>query len=364
MRILFFTPYNQSTPYIESLIIRFSRDGNSIFLVTLEAKGHLHKILSNHVDQSVGLDIQNNRGLIYLFIKILKIRRFCRKNKVDIVHSHYQEANLISVFAQLFSKTKFIITRHHSDCSYVDTNLKERLADSIINKLSRKYIAPSKKVYDQMILEGTNKRKIELIPYFYDFSDTVSNSKNNKSTFQKKSHFLILEAARFIPEKRHHILIEIIDHLTKAGLDIELILLGKGPLKEKIQDDVSDRNLKNRVHFIGFVEDPKFYYSLADIFVHLSITEASNSAVKEAGMLGTPCIVCQDVGDFSDYIKHMNNGWLVNKEKPMDQTIQILLDIYKDKYDLKMISERFKESIYQTFSSEDILIKYHNIHNS
>jgi glycosyltransferase involved in cell wall biosynthesis len=51
--------------------------------------------------------------------------------------------------------------------------------------------------------------------------------------------------------------------------------------------------------------------SAADLIVHPSITEASSSLIKEAGLVNKPVIVCSGVGDFDQYIEHDKNGYLI-----------------------------------------------------
>lgn len=76
---------------------------------------------------------------------------FLSENSIDIVNAHYQEANIIAVYVQYLNKAKLVITRHYSDCGHLDVNRKEMIADKVINFLGDVCIAPSEKVYHQMV---------------------------------------------------------------------------------------------------------------------------------------------------------------------------------------------------------------------
>lgn len=362
MNILFYLPYNQQVVYIESIAEAFANQGEELYLLTHDEKGITHK---NFAKYAVSVDSMKKPRfrvpLLYHQARVRQLNKYIRKNNIDIVYSHYQESNFISVFAQFFVKAKFVITRHHSDCAYLDSNIKEKIGDFFINKLAKVYISPSELVYNQMVeIEGTKPGKIKKINYGYNFENFKRPDQNQvkKIKVEYDCKFLLIKAARFIPEKRHYILLHVISKLVNEGFDIKLMLLGKGPIREQTEELVKKLNLVDRIFFLGYKTNVQDYFSAADLLVHLSLSEASNSAIKEAALTETPVVVCSNVGDFSEYIFHQKNGFILEKENPYDALYQLLKERYTENEENKKLGKQLKQDVMERFSIETVFPSY------
>ncbi len=366
--ILFFIPYNQQVVYIESIAEQFRQNKDNIYLVTYDDWGPTHENFSKFQASITCLPrIKLRIPFLYHLMRIFQLAMFCYRNKIDIVYSHYQEANLIAVLAQYFTKAKFIITRHHSDCATVDHNFKESVGDKIINRLSRIYIAPSRLVFDQIVsIEGTRPQKVTLINYGYNFENfgTVNLEVVSVLKRQFSSQLLLVMAARFIPEKRHELLIDVVARLVSEGLDIKVLLLSKGPMFDEIADLIRRRNLEENIYLLGYKYNVLDYFAVADLVVHLSVSEASNSAIKEAALTETPVAVCENVGDFSDYIIHEKNGFLLDKESPAQELEALVRRLYNDKEQSKSIGKKLKQDVLNRFDIMNVMPAYHKLHEN
>ena len=58
-----------------------------------------------------------------------------------------------------------------------------------------------------------------------------------------------------------------------------------------------------------------------DLMIHPSLSDASNSAIKEMGLLSKAVAVCSEVGDFDEYIVNDVNGFLMS---PINFLMQLL----------------------------------------
>jgi glycosyltransferase involved in cell wall biosynthesis len=362
MTILYFVPYNQQVVYIESIAEQESKRGHKIILATYDSDGPIHTNFKKFGSQTLSLKKPLIRlPFLYHFFRIFQLTRLCSKLNVNLVYSHYQEANLVSSIAQFFCKSTFILTRHHSDCAYVDNNVKEKIGDKIINRLAKYYIAPSNLVYHQIVeVEKTNPKKVYKIDYGYNFDNF--QKPDLKVVAEIKSEYsaqlLLIEAARFIPEKRHKLLLEVISTLINEGLGIKLLLLGKGDLESELRQMVANKHLEERIIFLGYKHDISNYFAAADLMVHLSVSEASNSAVKEAAITGTPAAVCSDVGDFSDYIKHKKNGILLPRDHPESDLINHLKYYYERKDELRTMGQHLNEEVVKRFNISTVFSNY------
>ena len=361
MKILFYQPYNQIVIYIESVLEQFAKDGHETYFLSHAQKGETHKNLEKFGCRTFSLPVERKSFTQYYRDRIFKLARFCNDNKIDIVYSHFQEANLISVIAQFFCRSRFVITRHHSDCAFTDANNKEQWADRIINRLAKNYIATSQKVYNQMVkVESTNASKVKLINYGYNFNNfqkvDLAEVEEIKKTFSAK--LLFVTAARFIREKRHFELLAAAEKLIEMGIDFKLLLLGQGPLQREVEELIKSKKLDRHVFFIGFKLNVMDYYTAADLIVHFSISEASNSAIKEAAITNTTVAVCTDVGDFDDYIISGENGFLLDKDNPQEDFVALVKEIDEGKFDLKQMAKKLHLEVVARFDINNVAQQY------
>jgi len=364
MNILFYQPYNQAVPYIESVVEQFANMGHQTLFVSHDVKGETHKKLEMFGCKTYSLAVQRKIFILYYYYRVFKLVRFCKVNEIDVVYSHFQEANLISVFAQYFCKSVFIITRHHTDCAFVDNNWREKWGDKIINRLARIYIATSSKVYSQIIVqENTNPSKVRLINYGYNFDNLPKVEQKNVLKIREaySAKILLIQAARYIPEKRHDLLIDAVYELVRSGYNIKLLLLGKGPLEMMVKDLIQTKKLGERVFQLGFQLNVMDYFAAADLVVHFSLTEASNSAIKEAAFTDTPVAVCGNVGDFDDYIIHEKNGFILEKNDPISDFIQLIQKITNHDYNLERIGKQLHEDVVNRFDIKNVVHLYHEL---
>lgn len=102
----------------------------------------------------------------------------------------------------------------------------------------------------------------------------------------------IVSAGRLNHEKGFHLLISAVDELRRRCPDLELrvALLGEGPHREKLEQQVRDMKLSDIVKLPGFQENAAAWYRTADLFVLPSLMEGMPNVLLEAMACGTPVI--------------------------------------------------------------------------
>ncbi|TGY66069.1 glycosyltransferase family 1 protein [Dubosiella muris] len=105
--------------------------------------------------------------------------------------------------------------------------------------------------------------------------------------------FVLGHVGRLKPEKNHDFLLDVFSEIKKRKKEAELILIGTGPLEEKIRNKISEMNLGNCVHLLGNRKDMSRVYQAMDIFVFPSLYEGLGIVAIEAQAAGIP-IICSD----------------------------------------------------------------------
>jgi glycosyltransferase involved in cell wall biosynthesis len=360
MNILFNFPSNKRAVSIESLAEAFINKGHKVFFYSQEVRGPLHEFIEKFGVISFFNVLEKKSSLVFYLRHAFALAKYIRKHKISLVFSHTQVANIAAVFAQYFCKTRMIICRHHSDTAFINKNFNERMLDRIINRLGHEFIVPCKKVFDQMVTEGVKSEKIKLIYYGYNFGYYELPSRDHVITIKNmySCNLLLVKAARYIVEKRHMVLFGLIKKLVDDGFNIKCLALSDGPERKNFENFIAENNLQQHIYLLGFRNDILAYLSAADLVIHLSSSEASNNLVKEVGLLEKPVVVCNDVGDFDDYLVNNVNAFVINKDLPGGELEEILRKIYNQKELLGYLGNNLNKKVLETFSIEKVIHEY------
>jgi len=123
-------------------------------------------------------------------------------------------------------------------------------------------------------------------------------------------HVVLVNVARFYPEKTHAALLRIFQHVHREVPATRLWLVGTGPLEEALRRQVAELGLEQVVRFTGFVSDLPRLLSLTDMQVHPAAIEGVPLAVLAGMSAGLP-IVASAVGGLPEILADGRNGVLV-----------------------------------------------------
>jgi glycosyltransferase involved in cell wall biosynthesis len=120
---------------------------------------------------------------------------------------------------------------------------------------------------------------------------------------------------RFIVYKKPERVIEAFASLKRrTAIDVQLVMIGGGPLEMELRNAASRLGIADRVHFLGEV-DGALHMSAFDILAHASSFEAFGYVFVEALSSGVP-IVTTAVGGTDELISHGVTGYVCDPWDP------------------------------------------------
>lgn len=122
-------------------------------------------------------------------------------------------------------------------------------------------------------------------------------------------------------------LLRIVCRLKRNSYSVHLYLLGKGPLRNQLENYVINNHLNDCITFLGYQTNPYKYVSKCDLLVCSSHSEGFSTVTIEALIVGTPvCTV--DVSGMKEMLGENNEYGIVteNTEEALYQGIKRLLD--------------------------------------
>ncbi len=124
----------------------------------------------------------------------------------------------------------------------------------------------------------------------------------------KNDKFTILFVGRLVDQKDPFTFLKAIE-LLKTNTNFQVIILGDGPLKQRMQQFVSEKGLEKNIIFKGWVDKKTMieHYQSAQILVSTSADEAMSIATLEALSTGI-YVISTPVSGNTDVIEKGKNG--------------------------------------------------------
>lgn len=139
-------------------------------------------------------------------------------------------------------------------------------------------------------------KSFQVLKNAIDSQRFIANENTRKEIRQElrlEDKFVVGHVGRLHPQKNHDFLIDSFAEIKKEKPDAELILVGTGPLEEKLRSKVADMGLAESVQFLGNRKDMNRIYQAMDVFVFPSLFEGLGIVAIEAQAAGVP-IVCSE----------------------------------------------------------------------
>lgn len=135
--------------------------------------------------------------------------------------------------------------------------------------------------------------------------------KRSHDGFLSDTRFKLVSVGRITEQKGFDIAIDAAKILKDKGLIFCWYIIGDGPLKKKLENEVKKQKITNQIKFIGIRTNPYSYINKADIYVMPSRFEGKSIALDEAKILCKAIVVTKYPSVF-DAIQDKVNGYLVD----------------------------------------------------
>jgi glycosyltransferase involved in cell wall biosynthesis len=298
--------------YTVNLARALKAKGENVYVAS--SGGELTERLKENGIPYIDLGIKTKSELNPKLIKaILYLRKYVRKNNIDIIHAQTRVAQMVSFFVSKLTDIPYVSTCH----GFFESELPKRLfglwGEKVIaiNDIVKEYSINTLKI---------KKAKIEAILNGIDivyFSKGFSNEELSqiKESLGLKNFKIVGTISRLVPIKGIEYFIEAANLIIKERMDVGFIIVGNGPHKEELEKRVKAHKMEDKVKFIEAAVDTRPYLNAMEVFVLSSIQEGLGLSIAEAMASGKP-IVATEVGGVSALIKNEETGLLVPGRSP------------------------------------------------
>lgn len=197
-----------------------------------------------------------------------------------------------------------------------------------------------------MLENGVNKEKIFTFPHCVR-DRYFEHPINDEFTYD------LITASSMIPRKQIHIILEAIALLVNKSINLNLIIIGDGPLLNELKDLSKKLKIQDHVTFTGYVDDVFSYLTKSKIYLQSSKSEGLSLSVIES-IVATCVPVVSIAGSEEDIIAHKHNGILIadiTAQKLADSIEYLLLDDNYEKIRKNVIKSRNRYRIESAIST-------------
>ncbi len=232
---------------------------------------------------------------------LLKLKKFIKENKIDIIHSHGNGAGFYTrVLKILRIKAKVVHTFHGIPKS--NSNKIKYFINIFVNFIFHFFT-------DRFISVSHGEYKLAKKHHFLTErkSKVIFNGIDPINKLAKSDNFKVITIARFVYPKNMDFAFEIAEKLKNDN--IEFIWVGDGDDWERLKKQAEMKNLK--INFVGFSDHPIDYLLTSTVYLSTSRFEGLPYALIEAASVGMP-IVATDVVGNNEVVQNNINGFLFN----------------------------------------------------
>lgn len=248
-----------------------------------------------------------------------EIQKHLREKQFDIVHTHTSKAGFNGRLAAKREKTPLVIHSTHGIIFGDGSNIPGvsgwkkilfLLAEKMAARWCHRILTLSVKEIEQwQSLHVGEANQYRCLPSPVEV-EKYERAREKRDQLREQwsvgvGQSIVVLLGRLAEEKGHLSAINAISEME----NVELWIVGDGPLKKTIASTVSSKNLAGKVKLLGHRDDVYNWLALADVLLLNSSYEGQGLVLLEAMAAGVP-VVASNVGGVSEIVENGKNGLL------------------------------------------------------
>jgi glycosyltransferase involved in cell wall biosynthesis len=212
------------------------------------------------------------------------LRRFIAAERPEVIVSFLSNVNVASIVASLGLGIRVVVCERIDPFAYpkskflwISCRLSYPLADALM--------VQTKSVAAKYASTRWPLRLVRVIP-----NPIPSQMVDIKKSVNKGEKKRLLSVGRLDGQKQFGTLIKVFVTLAANNNDWTLRIIGEGPLRLVLENQIVALNLVGRVELLGRLENVAEELAQADVFVLTSAYEGFPNALLEAMAVGLPCV--------------------------------------------------------------------------
>jgi glycosyltransferase involved in cell wall biosynthesis len=231
------------------------------------------------------------------------VARAAIEHRATVIHAHHYSPFVYSALARLAGTSAAVIFTEHGRLSDVGPSPKRRFANRALARRAYAACAVSEDVKRHLVGEGFAAASVQVIYNGIDVGPlpTAEQRLTARAALGfAETACVVGTIARLDPVKDLSTLVAAIARASSAE-DLHLVVVGDGPERDRIEQDIRRLNIDTRVRLLGMRDDARYWLAACDIYANSSISEGVSLTILEAMAAGLP-VVATSVGGTPEVI--------------------------------------------------------------
>ena len=234
------------------------------------------------------------------FKAFLRLRRFFKERKFDVVHTHSSKAGIIGRVAARSAGIPVVVHTVHGQAFHPREKAWKNKLYIFLERFAAKYCdriyAVAQAMIDQCVEAKVAPREKYQVVYSGMDTGRFSSCQRSEELRSKlgipQGVKVIATVARLFPLKGYEYVIPAAIKVLKQYPDTHFLFIGDGPMYDELHETLEKENIADKFHFAGLVAPDMVadYLAQADLLWHLSLREGLPRAVVQALAVGIPAI--------------------------------------------------------------------------
>jgi len=333
-----------------STLSTFLSNKFKIFIFTFRDFNNLYQFEGRYYSLKENLKKKNlflNFFKTYTFMRIRRILKLVKIISPHLIISNMYYTDIFTILTKILFRIKIpLITVIHTNPRMKFKGKKRYLIFILKFLYSLKQVnmivTVSKEIQQIIKIDyRINEKKITTI-YNGINIETINNLKDEPISdytdlFYDKNEFKFITVGRLVELKGHEYLIKAFSLVKDKLKNSKLLIIGEGPLRNKLKTLIQEFQLENHVLLLGLQKNPFNFMTKSNLFILSSIYEGFPTVLLEALACGLPIISTNcKTGPF-EILKKNEYGLLVMVKNSKDLA-EKMINLAKNKELLKSFS--------------------------
>jgi len=214
----------------------------------------------------------------------MKLRRVIAERQIEIVHAHTAHAVALAALATFGTAVPFVVSRR------VDFRLRDNVGTRLKYRHAGKFIAVSRAVGVVLEQSGIARDRIAVVPDGVDVHRSREPASRDTlgALGVPNGAPLAVQVAQLVGHKDPLNFVKAVAHARERVPGLHALLVGDGPLRAAVEQEVGERGLGDVLHVAGYRTDADMLLAAADVAVLSSREEGMGSVLLDALVFGRP----------------------------------------------------------------------------
>lgn len=339
-----------------NLALEYINEGHEVSTLTYYSREYYGELLRENGVKTICIEEKNP------ILRIIKFRKYLRRNNFDIVISYLGISNFLCELAALPNKKWKLIANERSANPIILKSLKSKII-RMFHYLADEIVTNSHANKD-IILKVTPFLSGKKISVIYNVIDLGEWKPDENFEFKKDDKLNLTIAASHRYLKNAKILVEALTLLTVEERNRLVVNWYGNSLVEPYYDNsiielrksIIDNDLINNFNLYPATLEINSIMKESDIVGLFSFFEGLPNAICEGMSLGKP-ILASAVSDVPLLVENDINGFVFNPNDANELSLYLSKLINMDSNQLKKMGNKSREKALKVFNSEEIMAK-------